>query len=102
MAAAKKVNGLCAKGDNGKPVDWWFMYKLPSGIQPKGKRKTKGNECLYYEPSEQRPLHLSPYPLGTGPQGALYHTLVTVHGPSRSLGAGCWWRLASTAAQSHW
>jgi hypothetical protein len=27
---------------------------------------------------------------------------VTVHGPSRSLGAGCWWRLASTAAQSHW
>jgi pilus assembly protein CpaB len=28
--------------------------------------------------------------------------LVTVHGPSRSLGAGCWWRLASTAAQSHW
>ena len=26
---------------------------------------------------------------------------VTVHGPSRSFGAGCWWRLASTAAQSH-
>jgi hypothetical protein len=27
---------------------------------------------------------------------------VTVHGPSRISGAGCWWRLASTAVQSHW
>ena len=42
-------------------------------------------------------------------QGVYFLTLgggtlrsVTVHGPSRSLGAGCWWRLASTAAQSHW
>ena len=27
---------------------------------------------------------------------------VIVHGLSRSVGAGCWWRLASTAVQSHW
>jgi subtilisin family serine protease len=30
------------------------------------------------------------------------HETVIVHGPSRSFGAGCWWRLASTAVQSHW
>jgi len=63
-----------AKDDSGKPVDWWFMYKLPSGIGPEGKRKTKGNEYVYYDPNEKRPLHLSPHTLGTGRNGALYHT----------------------------
>lgn len=34
--------------DNGKPVDWWFMYKLPDDV---GKPKTKGYEYLYYDPN---------------------------------------------------
>ena len=78
---------LSAKNDNGKNVDWCFMYKLPSGIQPKGKRKTKGNEYLYYDPDEKKPLHLSPYRLGTGPKGALYHTFRQLFGkPSKRTG----------------
>jgi deoxyribonuclease-2 len=71
---------LSAIDDNGKPIDWWFMYKFPAGLEPKGKPKTQGNEYLYYDPNPQRPpnvspLYLSPHRLGTGPQGAFYHTL---------------------------
>jgi deoxyribonuclease-2 len=71
---------LSAIDDNGQPVDWWFMYKIASGIEREGKPTTVGNEYLYYDPNPQRqenvtPLHLSPHRLGTGPNGAWYHTL---------------------------
>ena len=67
--------------ENGEPVDWWFLYKLPSRVGPPkngqhgDKKTTLGNEYLYYDPKRKRPLELSPYRLGTEAQGALFHTL---------------------------
>lgn len=61
--------------DSGAVVDWWFMYKLPKGVGPKSKHKTKGNEYLYYDATPKIPLQLSPHALGTSRHGALYHTL---------------------------
>ncbi len=70
---------LTAKNDQkGAAVDWWFMYKLPDGIGPKGAKETKGNEYLYYDPTSKKPLALSANTLGTGPEGALFHTFQQV------------------------
>ena len=71
---------LSAIDDNGQPIDWWFMYKIARGIAREDKPTTVGNEYLYYDPNPQKPanvspLHLSAHQLGTGPQGAWYHTL---------------------------
>ncbi|NTS78827.1 deoxyribonuclease II family protein [Catenovulum sp. SM1970] len=66
---------LTAKSDiSAENVDWWFMYKLPHNIGPSS-QKTTGNEYLYYQSCGEQPLALSPYRLGTGENGALYHTL---------------------------
>jgi hypothetical protein len=56
------------------------MYKIPAGLEPDDRPETVGNEYLYYEPDLNlpagvSPLHLSPHRLGTGPEGAFYHTL---------------------------
>ena len=68
------MSGLSARDDeDGRAIDWWFMYKLPKHIGPK--KDTKGNEYLYYDPTENQDLHLSQYGLGVGPDGAFYHTL---------------------------
>ena len=71
---------LTAIDESGKPVDWWFLYKLPSGVKPRagqhsGKKTTQGNEYLYYDPRRKRPLELSPYRLGAMAQGAFFCTL---------------------------
>lgn len=41
----------------GKPVDWWFVYKLPKGIGPA--RHTTGDEFLYCDSVWNSELHLS-------------------------------------------
>ena len=41
----------------GKPVDWWFIYKLPRGVGP-GKHTT-GDEFLYCDSGWNPELHLS-------------------------------------------
>ena len=48
----------------GKPVDWWFIYKLPHGIGP-GK-DTTGNEFLYCDSQWHSELHLSKSKLDQG------------------------------------
>lgn len=42
-SASKK--GLQVIGDSGKPVDWWFMYKVSGASKP----KATGNECVYFD-----------------------------------------------------
>ena len=82
---------LSAKNESGCAVDWWFMYKLPSGVGDGDNRhKTQGNEYLYYDPARQQPLQLSPHRLGTEPQGAFYHSLMQLFG---SPGAETGWIL---------
>ena len=82
--------------DTGKPVDWWFMYKLPDDMKPtKGAaatfKKTKGNEYLYYDGVEATELALSPHTTD-GKAGALWATLNQVYaaGDDQSLGWICY------------
>lgn len=42
---------------DGRPVDWWFVYKLPRGIGPK--KKSSGDEFLYCDGHWNSTLHLS-------------------------------------------
>ena len=41
----------------GKPVDWWFMYKLPDDVGPK--KYTKGFEFLYCDANSTKAPELS-------------------------------------------
>lgn len=67
--------------DSGKPVDWWFMYKISKESRtPSGKPVTgvTGGEYAYFDSemakqSAAKPV-LSPNRVGTN-QGALYNTL---------------------------
>ncbi|MBN7817444.1 deoxyribonuclease II family protein [Algoriphagus pacificus] len=43
---------------SGKPVDWWFLYKLPMKIGPEN--NTTGFEFLYMDSSSTEGLSLSP------------------------------------------
>ncbi|MBS4099465.1 MAG: deoxyribonuclease II family protein [Sulfuricella sp.] len=83
---------LCALNDEtGAAVDWWFMYKLPKGVAAPGQGATCGNEYLYYDAGQAQPLRLSPNTLGSGPQGALFHTLQALFGaPGESVGWICY------------
>ena len=81
---------LSAINDNGKPVDWWFIYKLPDnatsplGVEPKSK-KTSGYEYLYYDADSTTPLALSPNTLDSN-TGALFDTLNQLYSNSADLG----------------
>jgi deoxyribonuclease II len=54
---------LSAISDSGRPVDWWFIYKLPRDAKsPKAGSKTKpstGYEYLYFDAESKTPLALS-------------------------------------------
>jgi deoxyribonuclease-2 len=85
---------LSAMGDDGKPVDWWFMYKVAgdSTTSTGGKapvldgKKVTGIEYLYYDAETRGELALSP---STVQAGALQRTLNQLYGPaSKTLG---WW-----------
>ncbi len=82
------------RDSNTKPVDWWFMYKLPHGAKaPKGaKTKSKpstGWEYLYFDAETKGQLALSPYTLDQQ-KGALQKTLQPIYDayrkPPKSLG----------------
>jgi len=89
---------VSAVGDDGKPVDWWFMYKVAGesttaeggrGPALQGKKVT-GAEYLYFDartPSSGK-LALSLHNVNGG-GGALQNTLDQIYGAtSKSLG---WW-----------
>ena len=42
-------SGLQVIGDNGTPVDWWFIYKVSAESQSPGKQKATGQEFLYFD-----------------------------------------------------
>lgn len=57
---------------DGKPVDWWFIYKLPIDIGPGG--KTTGFEYLYLDSGSGGRLSLSPVNMDKK-ETAIGHTL---------------------------
>jgi deoxyribonuclease-2 len=74
---------LSAQDDDGNPVDWWFLYKLPEDALPSpgaptGTAKTTGYEYLYYEPGMDAPARSKHTLQDVG--GALHQTLAGIFG----------------------
>jgi deoxyribonuclease II len=75
---------LSALDEDGKPVDWWFLYKLPKdaplspGAPAGDAARTSGYEYLYYDPAHPA-LALSSHTLEDG-TGALHQTLAGFFG----------------------
>jgi deoxyribonuclease-2 len=75
---------ISALDENGKPVDWWFVYKVPEmgGVGPGA---AKGYEYAYYDPNVGKVLR-SPYQLSAD-KGALDVTLDSIFNtPSNTTG----------------
>jgi deoxyribonuclease-2 len=71
---------LSALNEDGQPVDWWFLYKLPGDCTDSATPPvpTSGYEYLYYDPDHPT-LALSPHTLEDG-TGALHQTLAGFFG----------------------
>lgn len=71
---------LSAMGDDGKPVDWWFMYKVAGMSKTADGSKEKGTEYVYFDAHtpESGKLTLSPDRVDT--DGALPNTLKQLYG----------------------
>ncbi len=69
----KRLTALDDRGA-GKPVDWWFMYKLPEGCGP---APAEGFNYLYFDANTEGRLALSEKTLDTG-DSALHNTLQAV------------------------
>ena len=71
---------VSALDENGRPVDWWFIYKVPELSAGANSDRATGYEYVYYDASldkaHQR-VDKSPYLLNAG-KGALNHTLNSV------------------------
>ncbi len=85
MTTKTNTNEISALDENGKPVDWWFMYKVPKlGKVANGPTAT-GYEYIYYDPIIGKVVQ-SPNLLTDG-KGALDLTLKAIFdNPSDSTG----------------
>ena len=75
------VNMVSVKNQQGKPVDWWFIYKTPDHT---GTDNNKGFDFLYFDP-DFGALNLSPVGLDQHNQ-ALSHTLTGIFNAPDSAG----------------
>ena len=84
-------------GDSGKPVDWWFIYKVSKESQTTSSQPVTGGEYAYFDSEMAKQssakLVLSPNRIGNN-QGALYDTLSPLFGDAakanKSLGWFCY------------
>ena len=67
---------VSALDENGRPVDWWFIYKVPQLSAGANNDSATGYEYVYYDPSLPK-VDKSPYVLNQD-QGALNLTLDSV------------------------
>lgn len=78
-------NGISALDENGKPVDWWFAYKVPKLGKTANEPTATGYEYVYYDPNIKKVVQ-SPNLLTDG-KGALDLTLKAIFDtPSPSTG----------------
>ena len=71
---------VSALDENGKPVDWWFIYKVPELSAGANSDRATGYEYVYYDASldkARQRIAKSPYLLSEG-KGALNNTLNSV------------------------
>lgn len=84
---------LNAIDESGKPVDWWFIYKLPrdarSPTKSSSTKPSMGFEYLYFDSKSKGGLTRSAQLLN-GKGGALYNTLKQLYplknNPNKNLG----------------
>ncbi len=72
---------LSAMGDDGKPVDWWFIYKIAGKSVAINGKKPKGSEYLYYDSSgpTDKDLDLSENQITDPKNGAVSSTLNQIY-----------------------
>lgn len=76
---------VSALDEDGQPVDWWFMYKVPELRKGASQASTTGHEYVYYDPKVGKVVK-SPHLLTDG-KGALDLTLASVFGqPAATTG----------------
>ncbi len=78
MTNKKPNNSISALDENGKPVDWWFAYKVPKLGKAANAPTATGYEYIYYDPVIGKVVQ-SPNLLTDG-KGALDLTLKAVFG----------------------
>jgi len=64
---------VCALDESGKPVDYWFAYKVPKLSKDANSHSAVGYEYVYYDPKVKK-VAPSPYVMNSG-KGALDLTL---------------------------
>ena len=76
----EKLNLHCLD-DQGNPVDWWFIYKVPARSQSSNGSKPKGTEYVYFDANfgKNEDLTLSPNKLDDINHGALSATLNQIY-----------------------
>lgn len=78
-------NGISALDESGKPVDWWFAYKVPKLGKTANEPTATGYEYVYYDPNIKKVVQ-SPNLLTDG-KGSLDLTLKAIFDtPSPSTG----------------
>lgn len=76
---------ISALDENGKPVDWWFLYKIPKLTQDAGNDSTTGYEYIYFDPKIEKVIK-SDNMLTSG-KGALDLTLKSIFSkPASTIG----------------
>lgn len=77
----KKQARLSAIGDNGKAVDWWFLYKIAGKSVTSDGSKATGTEYVYFDAAntEGKQLQLSPHLISDPAVGAVSATLAQVY-----------------------
>lgn len=73
--------------EHGKPVDWWFAYKLPIDVGPR--KDSTGYEFLYTDAHKGENVELSPLDLHHE-NSAMGHTLKQVFSNSSDAGYVLW------------
>src|SRR5437868_14888837 len=77
----KNTVKLSAIGDDGKPVDWWFIYKVAGKSKASNGTKPTGTEYVFYDsvitPGEK--LALSANQISDPKNGAVSGTLNQVY-----------------------
>lgn len=67
---------ISALDESGKPVDWWFLYKVPKLSKDAQSASATGYEYVYFDPNAAQ-VQRSPYLLTSG-KGALDLTLAAL------------------------
>lgn len=78
---AKQQAPLAAISDSGKPIDWWFLYKIAGDSTVSNGTKAKGTEYVYFDNTmgQGQKLKLSPDLVGDPAKGLVSNTLNQIY-----------------------